>query len=152
MKPRTRHLHVGAGENWHQSCSLRWTTTCRHGESWRSSQLRWFLAPTYGIGAYGVELQRLRLRDCVGELETGKAILRVCPRRNAVFGYRDSIFKMNIRIALRSSRAGLAFVKQWQPVLTYENLTCLDENGHHMQQVFDAAYAICAPKIADPKE
>ncbi len=74
-----RHLHVGAGESWHQQVRFtRWTTTCparksgaHHGCVGSS--------PIQNIGAYGVELQRVcDYVDCV-ELETGE--IYVCPRQ-----------------------------------------------------------------------
>lgn len=95
------HLHVGAGENWYQLVRYALTTTCPARESGAHPRCVGS-SPIQNIGAYGVELQRVcDYVDCV-ELEAGKRLrLSAAECR---FGYRDSIFKMNIRIALRSSR------------------------------------------------
>lgn len=61
-------------------------------------------SPIQNIGAYGVELQRVcEYVDCV-ELSTGKH-LRVAAAE-CRFGYRDSIFKHEYGIALRSLQLG----------------------------------------------
>ncbi|VEB51577.1 UDP-N-acetylenolpyruvoylglucosamine reductase [Salmonella enterica subsp. enterica] len=60
----------------------------------------------------------------------------VCPRAECRFGYRDSIFKNEYQDRVAIVAVGLRLSKQWQPVLTYGDLTCLDPKTVTAQQVF----------------
>lgn len=96
------HLHVGAGENWHQLVRYALDNNMPGLENLALIPGCVGSSPIQNIGAYGVELQRVcDYVDCV-ELETGNVC--VCPRRNAVSAIVTVSSKMNIRIALRSSR------------------------------------------------
>lgn len=106
-------------------------------------------SPIQNIGAYGVELQRVcEYVDCV-ELSTGKHL-----RVNAAecrFGYRDSIFKHEYQDRFAIVAVGLRLPKQWQPVLTYGDLTRLDPTTVTPQQVFDSVCHMRTTKLPDPK-
>lgn len=106
-------------------------------------------SPIQNIGAYGVELQRVcDYVDCV-ELETGKRLrLSAAECR---FGYRDSIFKNEYQDRVAIVAVGLRLSKQWQPVLTYGDLTRLDPKTVTAQQVFDAVCHMRTTKLPDPK-
>ncbi len=88
------------------------------------------------LNAYGVELQRVcAYVDCV-ELATGKQVRLTA--KECRFGYRDSIFKHEYRDRFAIVAVGLRLPKEWQPVLTYGDLTRLDPTTVTPQQVFDA--------------
>ena len=106
-------------------------------------------SPIQNIGAYGVELQRVcEYVDCI-ELATGKH-LRVSATE-CRFGYRDSIFKHEYQDRFAIVAVGLRLPKQWQPVLTYGDLTRLDPTTVTPQQVFDSVCHMRTTKLPDPK-
>ncbi|MEN1529650.1 UDP-N-acetylenolpyruvoylglucosamine reductase, partial [Pseudomonas aeruginosa] len=93
-------------------------------------------SPIQNIGAYGVELQRVcAYVDCV-ELATGKQVRLTA--KECRFGYRDSIFKHEYQDRFAIVAVGLRLPKEWQPVLTYGDLTRLDPTTVTPQQVFNA--------------
>lgn len=148
-QPDAWHLHVGAGENWHQLVEY----TLRQGmpglENLALIPGCVGSSPIQNIGAYGVELQRVcEYVDCV-ELETGKT-LRVSAAE-CRFGYRDSIFKHEYQDRVAIVAVGLRLPRQWQPVLTYGDLTGLDPATVTPQQVFDSVCHMRTTKLPDPK-
>lgn len=150
MKPRTHGTYTSAqaktGISWF---ATRWTTTCPALENLALIHGCVGSSPIQNIGAYGVELQRVcDYVDCV-ELETGKRLrLSAAECR---FGYRDSIFKNEYQDRVAIVAVGLRLSKQWQPVLTYGDLTCLDPKTVTAQQVFDAVCHMRTTKLPDPK-
>lgn len=67
------------------------------------------------------------------------------------FGYRDSIFKHEYRDRFAIVAVGLRLPKEWQPVLTYGDLTRLDPTTVTPQQVFNAVCHMRTTKLPDPK-
>lgn len=143
------HLHVGAGENWHQLVRYALDNNMPGLENLALIPGCVGSSPIQNIGAYGVELQRVcDYVDCV-ELETGKRLrLSAAECR---FGYRDSIFKNEYQDRVAIVAVGLRLSKQWQPVLTYGDLTRLDPKTVTAQQVFDAVCHMRTTKLPDPK-
>ncbi|ASG18613.1 UDP-N-acetylmuramate dehydrogenase [Salmonella enterica subsp. enterica] len=143
------HLHVGAGENWHHLVQY----TLQHGmpglENLALIPGCVGSSPIQNIGAYGIELQRVcDYVDCI-ELATGNRV-----RVNSAdcrFGYRDSIFKHEYQDRFAIVAVGLRLARQWQPVLTYGDLTRLDPATVTPQQVFDAVCHMRTTKLPDPK-
>lgn len=143
------HLHVGAGENWHNLVQF----TLEHGMAGLEN-----LAlipgcagssPIQNIGAYGIELKHVcEYVDCI-ELATGKAIRLTAEQCR--FGYRDSIFKHEYQDRYVIVSVGLRLAKQWQPVLTYGDLTRLDPQTVTPREVFDAVCHMRMTKLPDPK-
>lgn len=140
-QPDAWHLHVGAGENWHQLVCYALEHNMHGTENLALIPGCVGSSPIQNIGAYGVELQRVcEYVDCI-ELATGKH-LRVSATE-CRFGYRDSIFKHEYRDRFAIVAVGLRLPKQWQPVLTYGDLTRLDPTTVTPQQVLIQS-AICA--------
>lgn len=142
-------LHVGAGENWHHLVQHTLHLNMPGLENLALIPGCVGSSPIQNIGAYGVELQRVcDYVDCV-ELETGKRLrLSAAECR---FGYRDSIFKHEYQDRVAIVAVGLRLSKQWQPVLTYGDLTRLDPKTVTAQQVFDAVCHMRTTKLPDPK-
>ena len=67
------------------------------------------------------------------------------------FGYRDSIFKHEYQDRFAIVAVGLRLPKEWQPVLTYGDLTRLDPTTVTPQQVFNAVCHMRTTKLPDPK-
>ena len=147
--PDAWHLHVGAGENWHQLVQFTLDNDMPGLENLALIPGCAGSSPIQNIGAYGVELQRVcQYVDCI-ELATGhKQRLSASECR---FGYRDSIFKHEYQDRFAIVAVGLKLPKQWQPVLTYGDLTRLDPSTVTPQKVFDAVCHMRTTKLPDPK-
>ncbi|WP_436859718.1 UDP-N-acetylmuramate dehydrogenase [Citrobacter tructae] len=143
------HLHVGAGENWHHLVQNTLQLGMPGLENLALIPGCVGSSPIQNIGAYGVELKQVcEYVDCV-ELATGKA-LRVSAAE-CRFGYRDSIFKHEYQDRFAIVAVGLRLNKQWQPVLTYGDLTRLDPETVTPRQVFDSVCHMRTTKLPDPK-
>ena len=143
------HLHVGAGENWHQLVRYTLDNNMPGLENLALIPGCAGSSPIQNIGAYGVELQRVcEYVDCI-ELATGK------PQRlsssECRFGYRDSIFKHEYQDHFAIVAVGFRLVKAWQPVLTYGDLTRLDPQTVTPREVFDSVCHMRMTKLPDPK-
>ncbi|ECG8592429.1 UDP-N-acetylmuramate dehydrogenase [Salmonella enterica subsp. salamae] len=147
--PEAWHLHVGAGENWHQLVRYALDNNMPGLENLALIPGCVGSSPIQNIGAYGVELQRVcEYVDCV-ELITGSSL-----RLTAVecrFGYRDSIFKHEYQDRVAIVAVGLRLPKLWQPILTYGDLTRFDSTTVTPQQVYDSVCHMRTTKLPDPK-
>ncbi|HCC0890827.1 TPA: UDP-N-acetylmuramate dehydrogenase [Salmonella enterica] len=147
--PEAWHLHVGAGENWHQLVRYALDNNMPGLENLALIPGCVGSSPIQNIGAYGVELQRVcEYVDCV-ELITGNSL-----RLTAVecrFGYRDSIFKHEYQDRVAIVAVGLRLPKLWQPILTYGDLTRFDSATVTPQQVYDSVCHMRTTKLPDPK-
>ena len=135
-EPDAWYLHVGAGENWHRLVKYTLQEGMPGLENLALIPGCVGSSPIQNIGAYGVELQRVcAYVDCV-ELATGKQVRLTA--KECRFGYRDSIFKHEYQDRFAIVAVGLRLPKEWQPVLTYGDLTRLDPTTVTPQQVFNA--------------
>lgn len=143
------HLHVGAGENWHQLVRYTLDNNMPGLENLALIPGCAGSSPIQNIGAYGVELQQVcEFVDCV-ELATGKHL-----RLSATecrFGYRDSIFKHEYQDKFAILAVGFRLAKAWKPVLTYGDLTRLDPQTVTPRDVFDSVCHMRMTKLPDPK-
>ena len=148
-EPDAWYLHVGAGENWHRLVKYTLQEGMPGLENLALIPGCVGSSPIQNIGAYGVELQRVcAYVDCV-ELATGKQVRLTA--KECRFGYRDSIFKHEYQDRFAIVAVGLRLPKEWQPVLTYGDLTRLDPTTVTPQQVFDAVCHMRTTKLPDPK-
>lgn len=142
-------IHVGAGENWHKLVQF----TLEHGmpglENLALIPGCAGSSPIQNIGAYGVELQYVcDYVDCV-ELSSGTS--QRLSSQACRFGYRDSIFKHEYQDHYAITAVGLRLEKNWQPVLTYGDLTRLCPQTVTPQEVFTAVCRMRQSKLPDPK-
>ena len=143
------HVHVGAGENWHKLVQYTLSQGMPGLENLALIPGCVGSSPIQNIGAYGVELQRVcAYVDCV-ELSTGNT--RRLTAEACRFGYRDSIFKHEYQDRYAIVAVGLRLSKQWQPVLTYGDLTRLDPATVTPQNVFEEVCRMRTSKLPDPK-
>ncbi|MDR0805994.1 MAG: UDP-N-acetylmuramate dehydrogenase [Enterobacteriaceae bacterium] len=143
------HLHVGAGENWHQL--VRYSLEQNLGGLENLALIPGCAgsAPIQNIGAYGVELKDVCEYVDLLNLDTGD-IARIAAQ-DCQFGYRESIFKHQFREGYSIVSVGLKLAKQWKPVLNYGDLRQLDPQTVTPMQVFDAVCAMRSSKLPDPK-
>jgi UDP-N-acetylmuramate dehydrogenase len=143
------HLHVGAGENWHNLVKFTLENGMPGLENLALIPGCAGSSPIQNIGAYGVELQRVcEYVDCV-ELATGEE--KRLSAQECRFGYRDSIFKHKYQDRYVIVAVGLKLMKAWQPVLSYGDLTRLDPETVTPKEVFDAVCHMRMTKLPDPK-
>ncbi|AFJ48780.1 UDP-N-acetylmuramate dehydrogenase [Shimwellia blattae] len=143
------HLHVGAGENWHQLVEYTLERNMPGLENLALIPGCAGSAPIQNIGAYGIEIKHVcDYVECV-ELATGEVVrLSAAECR---FGYRDSIFKHEYQDRYAITALGLRLPKAWQPVLSYGDLTRLTRETVTPQQVFDAVCHMRMTRLPDPK-
>ncbi|AGH72267.1 UDP-N-acetylmuramate dehydrogenase [Edwardsiella piscicida] len=144
------HLHVGAGENWHDL--VRYTLD--HGMAGLENLALIpgcvGSAPIQNIGAYGVELQHVC--DYVDAMDLRNGTLQRLPAAACGFGYRESIFKHRYRDGYAIVAVGLRLSKRWQPMLSYGDLTRLDAMTATPRAVFDAVCHMRRTKLPDPAQ
>jgi len=111
-------------------------------------------APIQNIGAYGCELEQVLLRVHYVDLETGE--VEIVEKEECEFGYRDSIFKNELK--------GKAFIFRVEIELTKEHVLNtkygdikkkLKEFGSESPSIADVSKAIIEirqSKLPDPKE
>ncbi|CUX96561.1 UDP-N-acetylmuramate dehydrogenase [Candidatus Doolittlea endobia] len=146
--PDAWHLHVSAGEMWHDL-----VRTCLEQDMPGLENLALIpgcvgAAPIQNIGAYGVELRQFCNYVDVLQLVNGTLL-----RLNATecqFGYRDSVFKHVLRERYAIVAVGLRLAKAWQPVLTYGDLARLNPQRVTPRLIYDMVCTMRRTKIPDP--
>ncbi|BAE73399.1 UDP-N-acetylenolpyruvoylglucosamine reductase [Sodalis glossinidius str. 'morsitans'] len=146
--PDAWHLHVGAGEVWHDL-----VRTCLEQHMPGLENLALIpgcvgSAPIQNIGAYGVELRQFC--DYVDVLQLATSTLRRLSAAECQFGYRDSIFKHALRERHAIVAVGLRLAKAWQPVLTYGVLARLDPQQATPRLIYDTVCAMRRTKLPGP--
>ena len=106
-------------------------------------------APIQNIGAYGVEFNRFCHEIEVLLLDTNE--LQVFSNEQCQFGYRESIFKQQLKNLAVVTEVTLRLPKQWQPVLDYGPLQYMDPSTVSAQQIFDCVCQVRQSKLPDPK-
>lgn len=141
-------LHVAAGENWHQLVCYALEHNIAGLENLALIPGCVGSAPIQNIGAYGIELQSLC--DYVDILNLETSTVQRLPAADCQFGYRESIFKHAYRDGYAIVAVGLRLAKQWQPKLTYGELSRLDAAMVTPRQIFDSVCAMRRHKLPDP--
>lgn len=142
------HLHIGAGVVWHDLVDF---CLNRHMPGLENLALIPGCvgsAPVQNIGAYGVELQQFCEYVDVVQLKTGVKF-----RLSAIeckFGFRESIFKHELREHHAIVAVGLRLKKAWKPTINYGDLSRLDVHQVTPRHIFDAVCAIRRSKLPDP--
>ncbi len=111
-------------------------------------------APVQNIGAYGMELKDSFLQCETLELATGKK--RIFTKEECAFGYRNSVFKNELRGQYVIISVDFLLHKQAELKLEYGNIkSYLSEHGIEaptLQQLHDAICAIRDAKLPDVKQ
>lgn len=141
-------LHVGAGENWHHLVEYTLQENIPGLENLALIPGCAGSAPIQNIGAYGVEFQRVCEYVDVLNLQNRSALRLTA--QECCFGYRDSIFKHAYHGDYAITAIGLRLMKQWQPVLSYGDLTQLEPQTATPLQVFDAVCHMRQTKLPNP--
>jgi len=142
------HLHVGAGENWHQLVQYSLEKGLPGLENMAMIPGCTGSAPIQNIGAYGVELKNVCEYVDILHLATGKTERLLA--QDCQFGYRDSIFKHQYQSGYAIIAVGLLLKKRWVPVITYGDLSKLSPETVTPQQIFDAVCQMRSSKLPNP--
>ncbi|WP_145515003.1 UDP-N-acetylmuramate dehydrogenase [Yersinia massiliensis] len=142
------HLHVGAGENWHQLVCYSLQNGMPGLENLALIPGCVGSAPIQNIGAYGVELQKVCEYVDLLDMKEG-TILRLSAQ-DCQFGYRDSIFKHQYDDGYAIVAVGIKLLKSWTPTLGYGDLTRMDPSNVTPQEIFDSVCEMRRSKLPDP--
>ncbi|OVZ95511.1 UDP-N-acetylmuramate dehydrogenase [Yersinia alsatica] len=142
------HLHVGAGENWHQLVCYSLQHNMPGLENLALIPGCVGSAPIQNIGAYGVELQKVCEYVDLLDMEAG-TVLRLSAQ-DCQFGYRDSIFKHRYGNGFAIVAVGIRLIKSWTPTLGYGDLTRMDPLTATAEEIFNSVCAMRRSKLPDP--
>lgn len=144
-----------AGENWHEF--VQWTLEQNYGGLENLSLIPGSVgaAPIQNIGAYGVELKDVFEQCEVMYIENAER--QVFDKKACQFGYRDSIFKNELKNKCVVTSIQVKLTKPPHKVnTTYgaisSELDRMDINTPTIQEVSQAVIAIRQSKLPDPKE
>ena len=140
---------VGAGVNWHELV----LDTLEQGYSGLENLSlipgNVGASPIQNIGAYGVELEQLFVSLNAIDLYSGEK--KLFRHADCQFGYRDSIFKRELRGKFMITEVTLRLSKRPQLVLTYGPLKELSEKKDvTAKDVSDEVIRIRQSKLPDP--
>lgn len=146
-------LRVSAGEGWHDFVS--W---CLEHEFYGLENLALIpgtvgAAPIQNIGAYGVELEQFV--EAVSVIDLTSAEARVLTHKACEFGYRDSVFKRELRDRVVITSVDLRLSLQPTLNIDYPSLlNYLNADGETAtpRSVFNAVVAIRQARLPDPAE
>ncbi|MCB0634338.1 MAG: UDP-N-acetylmuramate dehydrogenase [Saprospiraceae bacterium] len=148
-------VRIGGGENWHQV--VLWCLENNWGGVENLSLIPGTVgaAPIQNIGAYGVELKDVFFGLDAIDLTTGQS--RHFSPNDAQFGYRDSIFKRELKGKLFITHVYFQLSRNNHQINTEygairEMLDQLQISQPGIQDVSRAVVAIRRSKLPDPKE
>ena len=144
-------LEIGAGKNWDDLVKY-----CIEEELYGIENLSMIpgtvgAAPIQNIGAYGVELKDVFVYLNGYSLETNEK--KIYTREACNFGYRDSIFKNELKGNIIITKVALRLLKQKKFNLSYKALNekfNQPEEEITIKQVSDAVRKIRTEKLPDP--
>lgn len=142
------HLHIGAGENWHNL--VKYTLENNYPGLENLAMIPGCVgsAPIQNIGAYGVELKNVC--EYVDLLNLSSGEIQRLSAEECHFGYRDSVFKHRYQQGYAIVAVGLVLNKQWLPVMTYGELSKFSPESVTPKQIYDSVCATRSSKLPDP--
>ncbi len=143
------YLTIQAGENWHQLVEYCLTKHIYGLENMALIPGTVGAAPIQNIGAYGVEFNRFCHKIEFLQLDTGDLVHY--DNQQCEFGYRESIFKQQLKNLAVITEVTLKLPKKWEPVVNYGPLQHFDAMDVTAQQVFDCVCHVRQSKLPDPK-
>ncbi len=146
-------VKIGAGVNWHQV--VRWAVDHNYGgiENLALIPGTAGAAPLQNIGAYGVELKDVF--DSLQAFLPGKGEFRIFGAEECQFGYRDSIFKRELKgkaiitdITLRLSKPPHKIEDSYYAIQKFFNEHKI--RNADISDIFNAVVEIRTSKLPDP--
>lgn len=147
-------LKIGAGQNWHQLVEHCVNNGWGGIENLSLIPGTVGAAPIQNIGAYGVELVDVFVSLEAFNTETGS--IQTFHKQECNFGYRDSIFKKELKGKVVITSVTIALQKNANPDFSYRSLReKLEQSGINkptIKQVSEAVIKIRQSKLPDPNE
>ncbi|MDX2320552.1 MAG: UDP-N-acetylmuramate dehydrogenase [Moritella sp.] len=145
----TVSLHVAAGENWHEF--VQWTLAQGYDGLENLALIPGVIgaAPVQNIGAYGVELKDFC--DYVDVLDSETLTVRRYTPEECQFGYRDSIFKHELKDSAVITAVGIKLAKAWVAKINYGPLANLGKNPSALT-IFKQVCLTRQQKLPDPNK
>ncbi|MEO0367444.1 MAG: UDP-N-acetylmuramate dehydrogenase [Pseudomonadota bacterium] len=143
-------LRVAAGENWHDFVEYCLQAGWHGVENLALIPGLVGAAPIQNIGAYGVEVAAVIESVAYLDLETLEE--HRLHNFDCQFGYRDSIFKAELKDRTLITAVDFELDKSFSPVVHYPSLAKHLDSTATAQMVFDQVCAIRRDKLPDPYE
>ncbi|MEI5639913.1 MULTISPECIES: UDP-N-acetylmuramate dehydrogenase [unclassified Pseudoalteromonas] len=140
---------VAAGENWHQLVLNLLQKGIAGLENLALIPGSVGAAPVQNIGAYGVEVAQFI--DHVNGFDVISRQFQRLSASECQFGYRDSVFKQQLKDRFIITEVVFNFPKAWQPQLSYGPLQSLSPDAT-AAEICQAVMAIRRSKLPDPAE
>ncbi|SQD79224.1 UDP-N-acetylmuramate dehydrogenase [Moritella yayanosii] len=143
------YLHVAAGENWHEF--VQWTLAQGYDGLENLALIPGVVgaAPVQNIGAYGVELKDVC--DYVDVLDIDTLMVRRYTPADCQFGYRDSIFKGELKDSAVITAVGIKLHKPWIAKINYGPLASLGDKTSALA-IFKQVCLTRQQKLPDPNK
>lgn len=144
------YLHVAGGESWHHI--VAWTVSQNIGGLENLALIPGCVgsAPVQNIGAYGREFKDVC--DYVDILDLSTQHSSRLKKKDCQFGYRESIFKHQLKNHVAIVAVGLILAKNWRPNLVYGELKSLPSAQQTIQGIYQKICQIREQKLPDPRE
>ncbi|WP_419149443.1 UDP-N-acetylmuramate dehydrogenase [Pseudoalteromonas 'SMAR'] len=140
---------VAAGENWHQLVLHLLQQGIAGLENLALIPGSVGAAPVQNIGAYGVEVAQFI--DHVNGFDVLSQQFQRLSASECQFGYRDSVFKQQLKDRFIITEVVFNLPKAWQPQLSYGPLQSLSPDAT-AAEICQAVIAIRRSKLPDPAE
>ena len=147
-------VSIGGGENWHQF--VLWAIENNFGGIENLSLIPGTVgaAPIQNIGAYGVELKDVFESLEAVDLKTHKRL--IFNKKECQFGYRDSIFKRDLKGKIFITKVILKLTKKHKINIEYgairQVLSDRKIENPNIRDISDAVIFIRKSKLPDPAE
>jgi len=146
-------VQVAAGEIWHEV--VMWAVEHDFGGIENLSLIPGTIgaSPIQNIGAYGVEL--VSVFESLEAVEIGTGLVRVFLKKECKFGYRDSVFKSEVKGKYIITSVTLRLKREYEVNTTYGSIkeVLLHKGIEHptIRDVSNAVIEIRQSKLPDPK-
>jgi len=142
-------LTVEAGENWHDLVSYCVANGYFGIENLALIPGTVGAAPIQNIGAYGVEFKDVC--ESVEFFDLDSSQLFEISHHDCQFGYRESIFKQQLKDRAVITAVKLRLSTNWQPKLEYAPLNSLNADTVTATEVLQTVCIVRQSKLPDPK-
>ena len=141
------NVSVGSGYNWNELVLWCLANNINGLENLALIPGTVGACPIQNIGAYGVEVRKFIVSVEYVDLNTGN--VTVLDNESCKFGYRDSIFKHELKDNTFITKVHFSFSKSWHPQLSYSPLNNLEKPT--AREIYDKVCEVRTLKLPDPK-
>lgn len=140
-------VNARAGEDWHEFVTWLLSQNINGLENLALIPGTVGACPIQNIGAYGVEVKQFVKEVCFFDTLEGKYTR--LSNEECRFGYRNSIFKNELKHSAIICEVIFEFPKEWRPVTSYGDLAKLQSPS--AKDIFRKVMEIRKSKLPDPK-